>query len=446
MKFPVSYFHLFMILRYLRGSKKAIFSLNAKLSFFGVFIGTSLLVVVLSIFNGFQKQVKESIFKFDPHLVIEKNVFGREKITNYRQWIEQINETLGDDVEKAGAMIQSAALMRINQNIDHIFIRATEFQPGAKKNRIALPDDFPRLSLKEDEKAPQDFRRGDICFIGKEMAFLHNLEVGDSIELVVPRGQFTAKTGILPSIRKMRIAGIFITDHYQYDSEVVILPLKTAQRLFAAGNSVQQLYVKLKSFDTLEKSRRKLNELMPIRYFVRTIEEEQRNFFRALKMEKTIMVVIVFLFILAAMAGIVVATFNVVRSRKKDIGILKALGVPDSGILFIFTLTGFLAGIAGTVLGITFGIFLSLNLENILNMIATGINVVGHFYHGIEWIEVVLVPKDIYYFDHLPVSIDVEFLHTLGVVSILLSGLAALIPAWYARKLAPIEIIRGADQ
>ena len=422
------------------------FSLNAKLSFFGVFIGTSLLVVVLSIFNGFQDQVKQSIFRFDPHLVIEKNAFGREEIRDWRDWVEQIDKILGERVEESGAMIQSAALMRINSNIDHIFIRAVEFPEEEQKNRLALPADFPRLEVEEGEKPPENFSRGDICFIGKEMAFLYNLSEGDVIELVVPRGRFSAQTGVQPSIRKMKIAGIFITDHYQYDSEVVILPLQTAQRLFATGDAVQQLYVKLKSFDTLEESRKLLNENLPIRFFVRTIEEEQRNFFRALEMEKTIMVVIVFLFILAAMAGIVVATFNVVRSRKKDIGILKALGVPDGGVLMIFTLTGFLAGIAGTVLGITFGIFMALNLENTLNLISTAINTIGYFYAGGEWIEVVLVPRDIYYFDHLPVSIDIEFLHTLGVVSILLSGLAALIPAWYARKLSPIEIIRGADQ
>jgi len=440
----MSFFSLFIAWRYIKGRERNLLSINARLSFIGVFVGTSLLVVVLSIFNGFQAQVKKSIFQFDPHLIIE-NPSGAGKINHWKNWMKKIEDRIGHQAESIKGMIQSPGILRRRTLIDHVLIRGQSFEQNEKGDYI-LPKSFPKIVQ------PKDFPelpKGATCLIGKEMAFNMNIAIGDFIELIVPRGQFSLRVGVRPNMKAFKVAGFFKTGHYQYDSKAVIISLDSAQKLFAIGKEMQQIVVRLKDLAELENVQSELYRLFPLSFHVRTIEDEQRNFFAALKLEKVIMTIIVSLFILAAMVGIVVATYNVIRSRKKDIGILKAIGVSNTHILSIFTVNGFLMGAIGACVGILFGVFLSLSLESIINSIESSINFFGNIYIDFMgtgfWKKVQLIPKDVYYFDTLPIEFDLEFLHIIGVLSILLSGIAAFIPALYASRLEPIDIIRSAE-
>lgn len=422
------------------------FSMNAWLSFFGVFVGTSLLVVVLSVFNGFQQQIKESIFKFDPHVIVESRK-SPGMVDDWRNWVAKIRAGLGDDVDSVSGMIQSPALIRKDEQIDHVMIRGLEFAANAgAKDRYDFPKDFPRITEPADLK---NIPRGDYCLVGRELAGILDLHVGDSIQLIVPKGQFTARIGVEPGMKSFVISGFFASGNYQYDSKVVLLPLEAAQRLYGTGDSVAQLAIKLKNFDKVKKSLLVLYETLPYNFSIRSIEEDHRNLFAALKWEKVIMTIIVFLFIIAALVGVVVSTANVIRSRKKDIGILKSIGASDREILIIFTMIGFISGLVGTILGVSFGIFISMKLEHIVAGIEFMINGAGQFYcqylGSCFWMHVELMPKDVYYFDHMPVSIDARFLHPLSILAIFLSGMAALVPAWKAGKMQPIDIIRSSE-
>jgi len=438
-------FYYFIIRHYIRGSGVSLFSVNAKLSFLGVFLGTSLLVVVLSIFSGFPKQLKDSIFRFDPHLVVMKQ--GQKPITKWRELKKRVAKLISVDVTRIEGMVESPAIMRYRREIDHVFLRAREFDiDPADSKKYLIPDDFP---LNEEGDTMNSFPKGNYCFIGSEMGDLYGLEPGDRIEVIVPSGHYDLKAGVEPSMRKLKIAGFFKTGNYEYDTKAIILPLITAQSLYRTGDRVRQVMVRLKNIDDLGRAEDELFYGLPADYSVRTIEQQKRNVFAAVKMEKTVMVIIVSLFILAAMVGLMVSIFQVVRSRKKDIGILKALGLSDFSVLLIFTLIGFSFGVMGTFLGITFGIFLAINLEAIINSFETIYNTIGQTitgWFGTYWSDIELVPKDIYYFDSLPVSIERDFLLVLGILAILISGLASLIPAWYAGKMEPVDIIRGAEQ
>ena len=449
----MKFFELFIVWRYIRGGKKNLFSLNARLSFFGVFVGTSLLVVVLSIFNGFPKQLRESIFRFDPHLTIE-NIQHPGRVPEWKNLKKKIKTELGDLVLRTEGMIQSPAILRIGNEIDHIFIRAREFEfdKNSSNKRYRIPDDFP-ASI--NNKIMKVMPVGDYCLIGSEMAYLYDLKVGDRIQVIVPKGHYKLKAGAAPSMKSLKIAGYFTTGNYQYDVRAVVLSLPTAQRLYKTGKHVQKVTVKLKDFSDLGLARKKLILGLPTEYNIRTIEDEKRNEFMAVKMEKTVMIIIVSLFILAAMVGLMVGIFQVVRSRKRDIGVLKTLGLSDYGILTIFTLIGFSTGAVGTIIGIAFGVFLAINLESILNSIETMINGTFTWYYDFTnqyfntsdfWIDIEILPKSVYYFEHLPVSIDLDFLLTMGISAIFISGIASLVPAWYAARLEPIDIIRGAEK
>jgi len=439
-------FYIFLMKRYLGGRGNQIFSMNAWLSFFGVFVGASLLVIVLSVFNGFQQQIKSTIFKFDPHIIVEART-NPGKIENWRHWAQKTRETLGEEVDSVSGMIQSPALIRKDERLDHVLIRGMEFpEDKSAAGMYAFPRDFPKIT--EPEKL-QSFPRGDYCLVGRELAGILDLHVGDYIQLIVPRGQFTARIGVEPEMKTFVISGFFASGNYQYDSKVVLLSLPSAQILYGAGESVQQIALKLKDFDKVKHSMAQLFEILPYDFSIRSIEEDHRNLFAALKWEKVIMTIIVFLFILAALVGVIVSTSNVIRSRKKDIGILKSIGVSDQEILIVFTLIGFISGLVGTILGVSFGIFVSMKLEVIIAALEFTFNSAGQFYcqymGSCFWTKIELMPRDVYYFDHMPVSIDGRFLHPLSILSIFLSGMAALIPAWTAGKMQPIDIIRSSD-
>ncbi|GEM_PF-188010 len=457
---------LFIIKRYISGQGSSLLSINARLSFLGVFLGTSLLVIVLSVFNGFQSQLTKSISQFDPHLTLNiSSSQGDEKIQDWKNWASRIELKLAGKATSVEGMIQSAAILRKNSIIEHVFLRAQEFpeykEPQSwirphvspdptsdlrsqKKDDFSIPAHFPEITEPANFKS---FRKEDIAFIGQEMALAYNLRIGDTIDLIAPRGQYNLKVGVTPSMKTYKIAAFFKTGHYQYDSKVVILPLYAGQALFETGDSVGQIIIRLHDLKNLNEARREIFKIWP--FHIKTLEEEQRNFFAALRLEKTIMTIIVFLFIIAAMVGIIVALYNVVRSKRKDIGILKALGLSDRSVLLIFLSNGFIMGSLGTIAGILTGVYLSYNLENIILFSEGQINALGSWYYLIAdkgfWEPVQLIPKNVYYFDHLPVFIDIKFLHKLAITSLILSGVASLLPAYTASRLQPIEIIRGSD-
>ncbi|MBS0618065.1 MAG: FtsX-like permease family protein [Spirochaetes bacterium] len=431
--------------RYSRGKSRFFLSMNAFLAFVGVFVGTSLLVVVMSIFGGFQAQLKKSIFQFDPHVMLTVDrITGGEKINGWQKWKERLEGELAGDVVSVEGSIQSPAIFRRKKFLDHVFVRGMDFKADDKTKTYTVPDYFPEIVEPQGvRKIPQ----GDYAIIGREMALNLGLSVGDTIELIVPRGQFNLQTGVVPSIRAFKVAALFKTGHYNYDTKVVVLGLGTAQNLYALPDAVQQLVLRLKDTDSLSKMRRKIQRSWP--YTVRTIEDEQRNFFAALRLEKTIMIVIVFLFIIAAMVGIIIATFNIVRAHRRDIGIMKSLGFSRSQILLIFAVTGMAMGILGSLSGIFAGVGLANNLESVLHGIEAVINLIGKYWaeyvsHNL-WLDVRLIPRDVYYFDHLPIDIDWKLLRVLGYVSVALSILASIIPARKAAKLEPIDIIRKAE-
>lgn len=431
--------------RYSRGKSRFFLSMNAFLAFVGVFVGTSLLVVVMSIFGGFQAQLKKSIFQFDPHIMLTVDrITGGEKITGWQVWKEKLAQDLKGDVISVEGSIQSPAIFRRRKFLDHVFVRGVDIPLDATGKMFNLPNYFPEIV---EPPLSRSIPVGDYAIIGREMAVNLGLTVGDSIELIVPRGQFSLQTGVTPSIRSFKIAALFKTGHYNYDTKVVVLSLQTAQSLYALPGAVQQLVLRVKDTDDLVRIRRKVAKAWP--FTIRTIEDEQRNFFAALRLEKTIMMVIVFLFIIAAMVGIVIATFNIVRAHRRDIGIMKSLGFSRRHILIIFAVTGLAMGVLGSLSGIFAGVGLANNLEHILHGIEHVINPIGRFYaenisHSF-WTDVKLIPRDVYYFDHLPINIDWTLLRILAYVSIGLSIFASVIPARKAARLEPIDIIRKAE-
>ncbi|MCP5498329.1 MAG: ABC transporter permease [Leptospiraceae bacterium] len=414
-------------------------------------VGVSLLIVVLSIFNGFQRQVKESLWNGGPHITIENRINSGE-IKNYERLIELLlgNEKLKKQIQSIEGSITSHGLLQHNNNFVPIMLRAIPVKSDTDLITNKDPN-FPRLEYynREDIKELND---KNYVVIGKEMSGLYDLNLGRTVTLTVPAGSFKVSQGIELNVNKFSVSGFFKTGYYHYDSRYIFMSLKTAQKFFKMKDTVNQISIKVHSLDDLDECKDLL--LQTIRsplvekenptgsFSIRTIAEEQQNFLAALKMEKTIISNIVFLFIVLAALGMVATVYSLVRSKRKSIGTLKALGLPASQILLIFTLNSMIIGIFASIIGGIIGIYYATNLEAFTNGLSEVINAVGSRLDS-HWRNVELVPKDIYYFDHIPVDIDVSFIFMVTTASTILSGLAGYFPARWAAKLDPVETIRN---
>ncbi|MDX1961297.1 MAG: FtsX-like permease family protein [Leptospiraceae bacterium] len=440
--------------RYIRGSRAfGLLSLKSRLSFIVMAVGVSLLIVVLSIFNGFQRQVKESLWNGGPHVTIENN-YSTGEIKNYEKVIEGLfeNEFLKENVISMQGSISSNGLLQNNNNFVPIMIRAIPVSSESDLVMNKIPN-FPKLEYYSKETLPT-ITKNNTVVIGKEMASLYNLSLNRTLTIAVPSGSFNVTRGVELSINNFEVVGQFRTGYYNFDSKFIYLSLPIAQKFFKMGNSVNQITLKSKSLELLPEIKKQIFEttrsvefqkkLGNANYYftVRTLAEEQQNFLSALRMEKTIISNIVFLFIILAALGMVATVYSLVRSKRKSIGILKALGLPSSSILLIFTLNSMLIGLLASLFGGVIGIYYAVNLESILEYLGAVVNYIGRMIFA-DWKIWIPVPKDVYYFDRLPVDIDISFIFMVTTASTILSGLAGYFPARWASRLDPVETIRN---
>ncbi|MDY6932958.1 MAG: FtsX-like permease family protein [Spirochaetota bacterium] len=429
-------YEFFIGYRYLKAKKSQLFiSFNTILSVIIVFIGVFTLIIVISVMNGFQSQIKDKILDVDSHIAVEDlyNTQGMKGIREYKQLMEKVKSIKG--ILTVNPYIQGQGLFRFVENVSPVVIRGI----GGKDY---MPLDVQKFII-EGEKEYKGYR--DV-YIGSEMAFNYNVKIGDMIELIVPKGRLTATTGITPGKGTFRVIGFFKTHYYEFDTGLVIMSLKSAQRLYEIGDVAKGLAIKIDDLYKMDYYASKIQTEIGLEYQTLTAQQRNANFFYALKLEKLIMTIILFLIIISAGFTIMGTMVMVVMEKRKPIGILKSMGAKPISIMVIFVLEGFVIGVMGSLLGVIFGLAASLNIESIIRWIENLINDgmvfiydlfnLGVFYH------VSLVPKNVYYLDTIPTEIKPEFIVTVAILSVFLSTISAIFPAWHASRLRPAEIIR----
>ena len=428
-------YELFIGFRYLKAKKSQGFiSFNTVLSIFIVFIGVFILIVVISVMTGFQSQIKEKILDVDSHITVSGYIgTSGEGIADYRALQKKVSGVKG--VVSVNPYLQGQGLFRHRQNISPVIIRGIG-------TTGALPADVKKFLVDGDTgfKGPRD------VLIGAEMAFNYNINRGDWIELIVPRGRLSATTGVSPGIGSYRVAGFFKTGYYDFDTRLIVMPLASSQRLFDLGDIVWGLGVKIADIYRLDLVSARIQSAIGFQYQTMTAEQRNQNLFYALKLEKLIMTVILFLVIVASGFTIMGTLVMVVMEKRKAVGILKSMGARPVSIMTIFVLEGFLIGLIGSVLGVLFGLAASLNLEAIVRWIEAAINNTMSFIYakldlGI-FFNVSLVPKSVYYIDTIPTEISPEFTALIAIFAVFLSTVAAIFPSWQASRLRPVETIR----
>ncbi|MCM8783633.1 MAG: lipoprotein-releasing ABC transporter permease subunit [Candidatus Omnitrophica bacterium] len=389
-------FEFWIAWRYFLSKRRTRFiSLVSIISVLGVTVGVAALIVVLAVMSGFDSELKEKIVGVNPHIIIEKD-YG---ISHFHSLIEQINTLPG--VRGVAPFINGQAMLIHRQNVFGLIVRGIE--PGLEL-KVTRLDKY----LKEGNF---EIKKGEII-IGNVLAEKLALQLGDNLQLISPfDGQYYS----------FKISGIFHSGMYEYDANLSLINLKDAQEIFGLEGFVSGLGLSIDKVDSAMYIRRTISEKIGPSYFVLTWMDLNRNLFSALKLEKTVMFIILTLIVIVAAFNIASTLIMLVMEKTKDIGILKAIGIPTSSIKLIFSYEGMIIGILGTVLGLVSGCGLCYLLEN---------------YQFIK------LPPDIYYIDRIPVRMERLDLFLVTFFALLISYIATIHPARQASRLEPIEALR----
>jgi lipoprotein-releasing system permease protein len=416
-------FELMIGLRYLKAKRKSTFiSIITFISTAGVALGVMALIVVLAVMTGFEEDLKEKILGTNAHVVVVKNGSPME---DYHRVMERLKGFKG--VTAATPFIYNQVMVSSGKNVSGVVLRgidaATDRQV-TKLSRSVTEGTIDRL----DPVMGDGLEALPGLMVGKELAKHLNLKLGDKVNVISPMGNITP-LGMMPKMKPFRLAGIFNTGMFEYDSTLAYVSLAQAQSFFELGDTVTGIQLKVEDVYHTGELARSINQTLGADFYARDWMQMNRNILFALKTEKIVMFIILTLIVLVAAFGIASTLFMVVMEKTRDIAILKSMGATGSSIMKIFVLEGLIIGIIGTVLGVVSGLLVAFNLETIISVIQ---KVTGQNFFS----------KDIYYLDHFPSQVVMSDVVLISVTAVLISFVATLYPAWQASRMLPAEALR----
>ncbi|MFA7619144.1 MAG: lipoprotein-releasing ABC transporter permease subunit [Thiohalomonadaceae bacterium] len=407
---------LFVGLRYTRAKRRNHFiSFISLISMVGIALGVTALITVLSVMNGFEQELRNRILGMTSHVTI--GGYGDP----VQDWPELVRLTSSHpEVLGAAPYIQAEGMLTYGSRVRGTLVRGI------------LPGEEPRVSEVGDNMVAgrlDDLRAGEFGIVlGRDLARLLNVTVGDKVTLVTPSAN-VSPAGILPRLKRFTVVGVFEVGMYEYDSALALLHLQDAQRLFRMDEGVSGVRLKLDDLFRAPFVARELTQTLPGLYQVSDWTWQHANFFRAIRTEKTVMFVILFLIVAVAAFNIVSTLVMVVTDKQSDIAILRTLGASPRSIMMVFMVQGTIIGIIGTLLGLAGGVSLALNVETIVPALER--------LFGIQFL-----PADVYYISDLPSKLHWEDVARICGVAFLLSLVATLYPAWRASRTQPAEALR----
>ncbi|MFK5914589.1 MAG: lipoprotein-releasing ABC transporter permease subunit [Woeseiaceae bacterium] len=407
---------LFIGLRYTRAKRRNHFiSFISLSSMMGIALGVMALITVLSVMNGFEKEVRERILDMVSHLTVT-DFEGRLK-----DWPEVLKTTKKHkNVIAAAPYIEAQGMMINGTNVNGALIRGI------------LPGIEPAVSnVSEKMKMGRfsDLKAGTFSVIlGQDLARILGVHVGDKVTMVTPSVNVTP-AGVAPRLKRFTVVGIFYLGMYEYDSTMAIIHLNDAQRLFRMKGQVTGIRAKLQDLFDAPLTRDELQDKPLSEYWVRDWSSYHANWFRAVKIEKRMIFLLLLLIVAVAAFNIVSTLVMVVTDKQSDIAILRTLGASPKSIMGIFMVQGALIGIIGTVVGTVAGVSLSLNLDTVVP-----------FIEGLLGIHI--LDPAVYYISVLPSDLHWDDVYMICTISLVLGLAATIYPAWRASKTQPAEALR----
>ncbi len=397
-------------LKYLKTRKNDGFlNIISIFSFIGISLGVAVLIIVMSVMNGFRTELVEKIIGFNAHSVIkpyetsiDEELFNDKRINNLSEKFVYSNSGEGVLINK-------------------------DYTKGLLL-RGYLTDDFQKLSIvkKNNFNGNKKLIEGFIS-IGKELSFNYNINIGDKILIMSPTGVQTI-VGSLPKQETYIVDSIFDSEIIDFDQNVAFINLIDLESLFDLESSNRNLEVYLKNPYNIESAKKNLEKIFE-NYYVYTWADLNKSLFSALKVERNVMFIILSLIIIVAAFNIISGLTIFVKNKTREIGILKSIGVQTSSISKIFFMIGFLIGSLATLFGIILGVLFSFYVENIREFLSYFFNIS-------------LFPEEIYFLSNIPSEIDPKSIMIISICSILITTIVSIYPAIKASKMNTVKALK----
>ena len=397
--------------RYLKTKKKDGFlNIISIFSFIGISLGVAVLIIVMSVMNGFRSELVDKIVGFNSHVVIQ----------SYDNSSDQ-NLLQSDNIKSLSKNIvfsNSGEVVLINKN----------FTKGLSL-RGYQPEDFKKLEIfkKINYESNENFFKGKTISIGKELSFDLNLDIGDTILLMSPTGEDTI-IGNLPKQENYRITSIFDSGLIEFDQNVAFISIENLEGFLNLDNSKRNIEIYLNDPLAIEEAKKQFQNIFK-NNLVYTWADLNKSLFSALKVERNVMFIILSLIIIVAAFNIISGLTILVKNKTKEIAILKSIGVLNKSITKIFFLVGFFIGTTATMFGILIGVLFSIYIENIRTFLSDVFNIP-------------LFPEEIYFLSKMPTEININSIILISLCSILITIIVSIFPARKASKLDPIKALK----
>jgi len=404
-------------LRYTRAKRRNHFiSFISMTSILGIALGVTALITVLSVMNGFEKELRHRMLGMSAHVVV--STFNN----HWPDWQEVAQQLqTRPHVTGVAPFVQGQGMITFNKNVKGTFLQgiAPELEP-----QVSQVKDKMKAGSIDLLKAGQFG-----VVLGEELAHSLGVWVGQKITVVVPQTSVTP-IGILPRMKRFTVQGVFNVGMHDFDSNLVLLHREDLAKLLRMpAGSIHGLNVKLDDMFLAKSFSQQIQRELPGEYHSYDWTYRHKNFFEAIKMEKTVMFVILTLIVAVAAFNIVSTLVMVVTDKQADIAILRTLGATPGSVMAIFMVQGALIGVLGTLLGLGGGISLALNIETVIPALE---NVFG----------IQFLSPDIYYISDLPSDLRWSDVYTISSLSLIISLLATIYPAWRASRTQPAEALR----
>ena len=409
-------YELFIGLRYTRAKRRNHFiSFISMFSMLGIALGVAALIIVLSVMNGFQKEIRARILGVTPHLQVTGD---SGQLAEWHPVLDIMHAH--PDVLGASPYVTGQGMLSQNENVQGVMVRGI------------LPEGENELTgLGKKMKAGKltDLRAGEFGIVlGSDLARALGAHMGDSILLITPQGQITP-AGMVPRLKQFHVVGVFEIGMSPYDNSLALIHLSDAQKLYRMGDAVSGISARLKDLDQAQRVSVELESKLPNDIYATDWTRQNANYFSAVKMEKKMMFIILSLIVAVAAFNIVSTLVMAVTDKQADIAILRTMGASPKSIMQIFMVQGMLIGLIGMATGVIGGVLLALNIGTIVPFIE-------HLF-GVQFLS-----KEFYYISELPSDLQKGDVFVVAGMSFLISLLATLYPSWRAAKIQPAEALR----
>ena len=417
------FYELFVGLRYTRSRKRAqgrnrLVSFISLVSILGIALGVTTLIVVLSVMNGFQEELRDRTLGVASHIEVEP-VEGNTRLLRWQQVID--DASLHPEVTAAAPYINEQGMVMLADAVRGVQVRGVLPEP---ENRVANFGKYMRVG-KLDDLQPGGFG----IILGYDLARSLGAKPGSKLTLIAPQGMVTP-AAVMPRVRQFEVVGIFDAGVIQYDSAFALIHLADAQALYRMDDGVSGVRLRLKNLFAAPSVSRSLAGIISVPGLaLRDWTRIHANFFRAVALEKTMMTLFLFLIVGVAAFNVVASLTMTVQEKAADIAILRTLGASPLSIMTVFIIQGSIIGVVGLVAGLAGGLGIAFNLDVIIPALEriTGMT---------------LWDKNIYFISELPSKVLASDIATILTVSFLLTLIAAIYPSWRASCVKPAEALR----